>query len=45
MTDARGKIEIVKSKYILVAVGGRPTLPPASIPNGDKLVLTSDDIF
>lgn len=32
------------SKYILVAVGGRPTFPE-NIPDVEKLVITSDDLF
>lgn len=44
LTDAKGKEEQVTSKYILIAVGGRPTLP-TNIPNGEKLVISSDDLF
>lgn len=34
----------VTSKYILIAVGGRPTFLEG-IPDVEKLVITSDDIF
>jgi len=34
----------VTAKNILIAVGGRPTLP-TNIPDGEKLVLSSDDLF
>ena len=42
LKDAKGNIELVKAKNIVIAVGGRPMIPD----NIDKkLVLTSDDVF
>lgn len=42
LTDKDGKVETVTSKYIVIAVGGRPYIPD----NIDKsLVITSDDLF
>jgi thioredoxin reductase (NADPH) len=41
LTDAKGNSEEVTAKYILIAVGGRPTLPE----QGHDLVITSDDLF
>ena len=34
----------MKSKHILLSVGGRPSFIP-DIPNVEKLTITSDDIF
>lgn len=42
LTDSKGNVEEVTSKYILIAVGGRPSFP---LPNIEKLVITSDDLF
>lgn len=44
MIDKDGKIEFVKSKFILIAVGGRPNYPD-NIPEIEKKVITSDDLF
>lgn len=44
LTDAKGNSELVTSKYFLIAVGGRPSFP-TNIPNVEKLVITSDDLF
>jgi pyruvate/2-oxoglutarate dehydrogenase complex dihydrolipoamide dehydrogenase (E3) component len=44
LTDSKGRSETVTAKNILIAVGGRPTLP-TNIPDGEKLVLSSDDLF
>jgi thioredoxin reductase (NADPH) len=42
LTDAKGKVETVTAKYILLATGGRPTDP--GIP-GKEHSISSDDIF
>jgi len=34
----------VTAKYVLISVGGRPSFP-TNIPNVEKLVITSDDLF
>ncbi|CAD8202060.1 unnamed protein product [Paramecium pentaurelia] len=44
LIDKDGGIEFVKSKYILIAVGGRPSYPD-NIPEIEKKVITSDDLF
>ncbi len=44
MTDKKGKVESVTSKYILIAVGGRPTFL-TEVPGSESLVITSDDLF
>ena len=42
LTDRKGNKKTITSKYILVAVGGRPSF----LPNIERnLVITSDDIF
>lgn len=43
MINKKGEKEEVKAKYIIIAVGGRPTF--LDIEGADKLVITSDDIF
>lgn len=43
LTDAKGKQEKVTAKYILIAVGGRPSYP--GIPGDKEFCITSDDIF
>ncbi|CAD8144411.1 unnamed protein product [Paramecium octaurelia] len=44
LTDNKGQIETVRAKTIVIAVGGRPSYPD-NIPNIQKLVITSDDLF
>lgn len=44
MKDAKGGVLRVTSKYITVAVGGRPSFL-TGIANVEKLCITSDDIF
>jgi thioredoxin reductase (NADPH) len=43
LTDSKGKIEIVTSDKILIAVGGRPN--NGDIPGSHEHCITSDDIF
>lgn len=43
LLNRKGEKEQVTAKHILVAVGGRPTF--LDIPNTEKLVITSDDLF
>jgi len=40
----KNKKDKVTAKYILVAVGGRPSFPE-NIPNAKDICLTSDDLF
>lgn len=37
--------ETIRAKNIVVTVGGRPTLPTKEIPDIEKLVISSDDLF
>jgi len=43
LTDNKGKTEKVSAKFILIAVGGRPSYP--GIPGDKEYCITSDDIF
>ncbi len=43
LTDAKGKQDRVTARYILIAVGGRPSYP--GIPGDKEYCITSDDIF
>lgn len=43
LTDSKGKSEKVTAKYILIAVGGRPSYP--GFPGDKEFCITSDDIF
>lgn len=43
LLNRKGEKEQVTAKNILIAVGGRPTF--LDIPNTEKLVITSDDLF
>ncbi|OAF72171.1 GRase [Intoshia linei] len=40
-----GKTEIISSKYVIVAAGGRPIYPDNLGPNAQKLGISSDDLF
>jgi thioredoxin reductase (NADPH) len=43
LSTPEGEKEVITSKYILIATGGRPTYP--DIPGAQELSITSDDIF
>lgn len=44
LRDAKGNDTKVTAKYILIAVGGRPVVPP-ELQNISNNIITSDDIF
>ena len=44
LTDSTGEKEVVTAKDVLITVGCRPTYPK-DIPDLEKKVITSDDIF
>ena len=44
LVDNKGKETIVTSKYICIAVGGRPLIPN-ELSNIKDSIMTSDDIF
>jgi len=44
LTDKNGAVETVTAKYIIIAVGGRPSYLP-NVPKSGELCMTSDDIF
>jgi thioredoxin reductase (NADPH) len=43
LTDKKGNVEKVTSKYILICTGGRPSYP--NIPGAKEFCITSDDLF
>ncbi|KAL8275732.1 hypothetical protein Esti_000295 [Eimeria stiedai] len=42
--EEKGLKRRIRAKYILIAVGGRPSIPP-DVPGARELCITSDDIF
>ena len=44
LTDAAGTVTTKTAKNIVIAVGGRPSIPPQLAP-GSSYLLTSDDLF
>eukprot|EP01071_Lankesteria_metandrocarpae_P001249 Lankesteria_metandrocarpae@DN1414_c0_g1_i2.p1 len=42
--EENGESKKLTAKYILISVGGRPTVP-SSIPGATELAITSDDVF